>query len=309
MFDCRVIVFARRMLAAATIAGGLLLTLGGSAQAQFFDWWGNPAAASSPQNAMIAPAKIYSIVAWRGYRISGRLQLNGRNYSIDVIDSWNRPLRLVIDAYQGNILQAFILTPTRPVTPVPQRVQSRAGQHPSHRVSAHQLAAASGKSHVVGGVGYKAKHASRRRPVTTTKIATREPTATTAKPSRSHHVLRARLIAARPHPVSGTAAAVPPTRSKVGPAAAASKSARVRHSVRAAAIAPRTRPTTGAAAATPAPFTKVVPATDGPKPLPVADPEPAPAAASGARPPAPSANSPKIDGPGFANGVPINPLD
>jgi hypothetical protein len=48
MFDCRAIFYLRSPLPVLSIAGALMLPLGGSAQAQFFDGFWNPTAYSSP---------------------------------------------------------------------------------------------------------------------------------------------------------------------------------------------------------------------------------------------------------------------
>ena len=120
-----------RTLAAAGIAGGLLVTLAGSAQAQFFGWWGSPPAYGVPENAVIPPGEIYRIVAARGYQVTGGLQRNGRVYLVDAVDQWGRALRLVVDAYQGDILQRFATAPPRPAASIPQP-QSHADLYPQY---------------------------------------------------------------------------------------------------------------------------------------------------------------------------------
>jgi hypothetical protein len=274
MFDYRVIFAARGragVLAAAGIAGGLLVTLAGSAEAQFFGWWGSPPAYGVPENAMIRPGEIYRIVADRGYQVTGGLQRNGRVYIVDAIDQWGRACRLVVDAYEGDILQRFATTPPRPPASIPQP-QSQANLYPQYSSypaypNAAPPPAAAAAPHVIPGIGHKTSDDARRSHVKKTQTAAGEtgtPAVEPARPGRSRSTARTEAVPPRP------AADV---------------------------VAPR-------------PAAKVEPATAAAPPQPAAKPEPATAAVT----PAPPASSPKparpnTDGPGYANGVPINPLD
>ena len=80
---------------------------------------------------MIPPGEIYRIVADHGYQVTGGLQRNGRVYLVNVVDRWGRALRLVVDAYQGDILQRFATAPPRPAASIPQP-QSQANLYPQY---------------------------------------------------------------------------------------------------------------------------------------------------------------------------------
>ena len=258
MFDCRLILVAgrrrARAFAAMGIAGSLLVTLSGSAEAQFFGWFTPPPPpySSRPQRAMISPGDIYRIVADHGYRVRGRLKRNGRVYLADVVDQSGRRLRLVIDAYEGNIVQRFATAPPRPVASIPQRIATDLYPqysaypaypgYPSYPDGAPPPAAAAQPRVVPRDAG--------RSHVRKKQMAARETT-----PRRVGHPARPETVAPRP------AAQVEPA-TAAAPAKAAAK------------VEPVT------AAVTPAP--------------PASSPKPAP---------------PKTNGPGYANGVPINPLD
>jgi hypothetical protein len=242
MFDYRVIFVARRgrarTLAAAGIAAGLLVALMAPAQAQFLSWLGFPPANGVPENAAIPPANIYRIVAAHGYRVSGELQRNGGTYLVDAVDQRGRALRLVVDAYQGDILQRFATTPPRPPASIPQP-QSQANLYPQYQ-SYPAYPDAAPPSQVTPGSGRKTTDDARRSQVKKTQTAAREtgtPTPESARPGRTRNSAR----------------------------------------------------------------------TDPEQPQPAVKAEPATAAVTPA--PHPPASVPKTDGPGYANGVPINPLD
>jgi hypothetical protein len=274
MFDYRVIFTARggraRALAALGIAGGLLVSLAGSAEAQFFGW-SLPPAYGVPESAMIAPGEIYRMVADHGYRIRDRLQRNGRVYLIDVVDRRGRALRLIIDAYQGDILQRFATAPPRPVASIPQP-QSSADLYPQYSAypaypDAAPPPAAAVQTEVAPEIGHKTKTEARRSHAKKTRTATRETGSATAEPARS------------------------------GPA---------RQAVHTEAVPPRPAADTVA----PQPAARGGPATAATPPQPaVQKPEPVTAAITPAPASAPKQAPPKTTGPGYANGVPINPLD
>jgi hypothetical protein len=271
MFDNRVL-FARKALAAAGIAGGLFVGLGGAADAQGFGWFNSPANYGAPAVAMISPAQIYRIIAANGYRITGGLRNNGHVYVADVTDRWGQPLRLVVDAYEGNIVQRFATAPPRPPAPVPQSHSflgelfqpPRPESYPSYPEASLTPPSApmAGPPVIAPQVGRAPKSDARqKKAVHKTQTASRE----TGNPTRARTV---RSEAEPPRPAS----LVMP-KSSPGPAPAA---AAKHENVTAAASA------------------KEAPAAVAPEPQPAAPVKPAPS---------------KKDGPGYANGVPINPLD
>jgi len=286
MFDYRVIFAARwgqaRTLAVAGIAAGLLVTLAGSAQAQFFGWWGSPTADGVPGNAMIPPGEIYRIVAARGYQVTGGLQRNGRVYLVEAIDQWGRALRLVVDAYEGDILQRFATTPPRPAASIPQP-QSQANLYPQYSSypaypDAAPPPAAAAAPYVIPGIGHKTSGDARRSHVKKTQTAARETGTPAAEPARSGHRVRAEAVAPR-----------------------------AGHTARIEAVPPRP----AADVVAPQPAAKPEPAKAVAQPAAKAEPVTAAVAPAAAPPPAssPKPARPKTDGPGYANGVPINPLD
>lgn len=236
-----------RTLAVACIAGGLLVTLTASAQAQFLSWLGFPPAYTEPQYAAISPAEIYHIVATHGYRVSGAPQRSGRTYLVDVVDSRGRTFHLVVDAYQGDILQRFATNPPRPPAAIPEP-QSQANLYPQYPTYPDAAA----PPPVTPSVGHKITKDTHRGTSKKTRTAARENgIATPTEPARPVHPARSEVPALQP-----AADGVVPQ-----PAAKA-------------------EPTT--AAVTPVPSAPSV---------------------------APNPPQPKTDGPGYANGVPINPLD
>lgn len=296
MFDYRVISFGpatRRRVFAVGIAGGLLVTLAGSAQAQFFGWWGTPPAYGVPENAMISPNEIYRLVAGHGYQISGRLERNGRVYMIDVIDPRGRAMRLVIDAYEGDILQRFATAPPRPMASIPQpEQQSRAeldpqysepsaSGYPRYPTDRNSLppAATNQEPQVIPGIGHAAGDRTHRSRATKTQTAARE-AGGTGEPARPRRPARAEAAPPQPRGTPGSEAALPQPAAKIAPA------------IGPAASQPPAKPEKETATAESS-----------------AKSDPVPAAAA---PPAPAPAKPahqKADGPGYANGVPINPLD
>lgn len=261
MFDYRVIFVAwgtrAGRLAALGIAAGLLVSIPGSAQAQFFGWL-NPPTAGPSRSAMIPPKQIYRRLAGRGYRIRGRLHRNGRVYLADVIDRWGRAMRLVIDAYHGNILQRFATAPPRPAVSSPQARADLYSRYPAYPgypqypgypaypyVARPPAAGSHSRSRSIPRVRHGTTSEKHRSHTRKTRTATRETGAPAVRSSPSAHQVRA---VARPsvHSARSEAAvkAGPTTVSTSRPAAASRKSA-----------------------------------------------------------------PPKTEGPGYANGVPINPLD
>jgi hypothetical protein len=276
MVDYRLI-FARSALAAAGMAGSFLLASGGTAEAQFFGWWNQPTApAYGGPVAAIPPGEIYRIVASRGYQVTGGLRSNGRVYMVDVIDRWGRPLRLVVDAYDGDIVQSFATRVPRPAAPIPQPQpllgELFAPQAPAAYPPYPGTAPAAREQTKVPGLGQPAQ-VERRKPARKTQTATRETgSATTGAVPMKSPV----------HADVPTTSRPATTRTEAEPSPA--------ESVVPKAPAVGTPPKTDKVTATAAPNANS-PAATVAKPVPA--PKPAPAKG----------------GPGYANGVPINPLD
>ncbi len=85
------------------LAGFLLLAPVGAAEAQFsrlFGW-------SMPPN------EVYHIIAAQGFRVTAPVYRNGRVFVADVVDPRGVHQRLIIDAFNGDILQAYRSGPIR----------------------------------------------------------------------------------------------------------------------------------------------------------------------------------------------------
>jgi hypothetical protein len=91
-----------RVLAACVVAGGLATFTASSAQAQLFNFlFGDGLRAS----------QIERMLEIRGMQPLGPISRNGRVYIADVAVAAGRSQRLVIDAYDGRILERFRLGP------------------------------------------------------------------------------------------------------------------------------------------------------------------------------------------------------
>jgi hypothetical protein len=88
---------------AMALAGLVLLAPVSVAEAQFLRLfgWGMPA------------VEVYHIIAAQGLRVTAPVYRNGRVFVADVVDSRGMHQRLIIDAYNGDILQAFRTGPSR----------------------------------------------------------------------------------------------------------------------------------------------------------------------------------------------------
>lgn len=97
----------------AALAAGCLAA--GSAQAQvygFFDTWHSRWGASEGppvfrETEALRRADVRAMLAERGYQVRAPLERNGDVYLADTIDPRGRSLRLVVDAYDGRILERF----------------------------------------------------------------------------------------------------------------------------------------------------------------------------------------------------------
>ncbi|MDB5593496.1 MAG: hypothetical protein JWM36_457 [Hyphomicrobiales bacterium] len=98
----------------AALAAGLLA--GGSAQAQvygFFDTWHSRWGADEApppvvrETAPLRRADINAMLGNRGYQVQRPIERNGDVFIADTIDPRGRSLRVVVDAYDGSILERF----------------------------------------------------------------------------------------------------------------------------------------------------------------------------------------------------------
>ena len=121
-----------------TLAGVGILALGTTllstnAQAQFFGGvfaerfsYGAPEVDGPP--GVLGPADIRQVAQEEGYRLSGPPRRNGRVYTAEAVDRRGAPLRLIIDAYEGEILRVFPLRPPANIG------RSQAGLAPSREI-------------------------------------------------------------------------------------------------------------------------------------------------------------------------------
>lgn len=94
----------------------LVLGAAAPAQAQFLGYWGW----RSGEVREVVPAPvIYRGLIRRGYRVVSALQRNGGVYLADVRDRRGHRQRLVLDAYSGAVLQSFSFGPPRPMAAIP----------------------------------------------------------------------------------------------------------------------------------------------------------------------------------------------
>ena len=82
------------------------------ARAQFFAGWGYQRFQIEDG---LSPGEIRASLADQGYRLVGPLRRNGRVVLADVTDRRGRSLRLIVDPFEGEILQRFLSAgPQRP---------------------------------------------------------------------------------------------------------------------------------------------------------------------------------------------------
>ncbi len=215
------------------------------AQAQLFGWLGY---GSIESDEAIPPQAVSRRLARQGYRLTGPLRRNGAVLLADVTDFRGQPMRLVLDASDGAILQRFLKAPPAPRSAYNANPPYPAG--PSYAPNSNYTPPA--------------------------PAIVRPP----SDPERTVHRPVKPKVARIPAPQSET-------RDKVSPATAPA----------------RPEPAPSAAQA---PAAVSQPNTASAQPAPVAAPPAPQPSAPARRPAAPARNS---DGPGYANGVPINPLD
>ncbi len=90
----------RRIAMAATVSGLLALAVVPTpAQAQIFGMFG----------WSLGPGQVQHMIASQGFRLAGPLYRNGRVYVADVVDDRGVRERLIVDAFSGDVLQAFVI--------------------------------------------------------------------------------------------------------------------------------------------------------------------------------------------------------
>jgi hypothetical protein len=88
-----------RIAVAASFSGFLALAaMPTTAQAQIFGMFG----------WSLPPGQVQHMIASQGFRLAGPLFRNGRVYVVDVVDDRGVRQRLIIDAFSGDVLQAFV---------------------------------------------------------------------------------------------------------------------------------------------------------------------------------------------------------
>ncbi len=104
------------------------------ARAQLFGWWGyQPFEISSP----LAQGEIRRNLAQQGYRLVAPMQRNGRVLVADVTDGRGRALRLIVDRYDGRVVQRFINASSRgdDITTRPLRERQQASRDDNEDVT------------------------------------------------------------------------------------------------------------------------------------------------------------------------------
>jgi hypothetical protein len=91
-----------RALAAIALSSFLgIVAVPTVAQAQLFGLWG----------WSMRPGQVERVIQSQGFRLTGPLYRNGRVYVADVLDERGVHQRLIVDAYTGDVLQAFVTGP------------------------------------------------------------------------------------------------------------------------------------------------------------------------------------------------------
>ena len=101
--------------AALALASGIS-AFAAPAQAQFFAGWGSQRFQIEDG---LSPGEIRASLADQGYRLLGPLRRNGRVLLADVTDRRGRSLRLIVDPFEGEILQRFLKAEPGPARNVP----------------------------------------------------------------------------------------------------------------------------------------------------------------------------------------------
>ena len=105
----------KRIAALAALCAGFSGLLPAPAAAQFFGWMGyRPFEYGFQDDAPLSGGAIRGILQRQGYRLTGPLQRNGDVILADVSDGRGRQLRLIVDMYEGRVLQRFLSAEPRP---------------------------------------------------------------------------------------------------------------------------------------------------------------------------------------------------
>ena len=108
---------------AALLGGvGAALFAAAPASAQVFGWWGYQPFEYRyrvEENTPLSGGEVRGLLARQGYRLSGPLQRNGDVLLADVADRSGRQLRLIVDRYDGRVLQRFLNAEPRPPRGIP----------------------------------------------------------------------------------------------------------------------------------------------------------------------------------------------
>lgn len=268
----------RRSVAVALGMSFVLVLASAPAQAQFLGYWGWR---SGQIREIVPPSFIYRRLRARGYRVLSALQRNGGVYLADVRDRRGHRQRLVIDAYSGAVLQSFVFGPPRPAVGIPgSRRSYREGPTYASRYPPEIIAPVPIEPRTIPAPTSRSRSNESRIKRKPRRLARRE--VAPAKPEllRRHeplasHATRAPLL--QPAPAGEQTPAHSANTHEHSPSAqkpATQKASLARHEAETAAV----------------PAVKT-PSSSGP--------------AASAQKRAPKAAA----GPGYANGVPINPLD
>jgi len=290
-----------------SLGAGVVLTaalIGASslpANAQFFNFWGGRSAAPYYNDdrpvynngGALPPATIFNIMSRAGYRFESPIQRRGRVYLADVIDPEGRRAHVVIDSFDGSVLQSF--GPGGPPAYQEDRPQVARGEpYSSEGADDEPLPG----PNVIPGIG----------PQDVPHFRTpREPPRTAPVTRAAPRTKKSPAVASRTPPNAVPSVVAPAATDQSGApengGAAPQSSAKVEapgaNTGPAGSSPPASRPEPKAAAsqAASAPLADAAPAEKSRKTT-AAPVQPAPAAGGAGQ-----------DKPGYANGVPVNPLD
>jgi hypothetical protein len=124
--------------AALVLTAALLGTSSLPAKAQFFNFWGGRSyTRPSYPNEALPPVAIFDILSRQGYRFVSTIQRRGQVYLADVVNPDGARAHVVIDSFDGTVLQSFAAAPLpRAYIPEPDLRGPRLGRRncpPSRR--------------------------------------------------------------------------------------------------------------------------------------------------------------------------------
>ncbi len=114
------------LLAACVLLAGTALSA--PAQAQFFPrFWDEPVYVERGYRDVMPRGAVHQMLRERGFAFRAPLRRNGRVYVADVVNPRGIRMRIIIDSYNGRIVQRFVQGgPPRPPRDVGRRYSSRA---------------------------------------------------------------------------------------------------------------------------------------------------------------------------------------